>query len=247
MELTDIDKNNLPKHIAIIMDGNRRWAKERGLTTKEGHIAGAKNLEKIGQYCSEIGIKHLTVYAFSTENWKRSEEEIAALMLIFRSYLHSFSKKADKHDIKVNILGDPSAFDKRIQKGIQNVIEKTKNNTGFVLNVALNYGGRAEITNAAKKIASQVKNGEIDVEDITEDLITDNLYTGGQPDPDLFIRPSYELRTSNFLTWQLAYTEFYFSKKNWPEFDEEELLTAIKEYQNRNRRFGGRPDEEKKA
>jgi len=177
MESTKLDYSNLPKHIAIILDGNRRWAQKRGLTTKEGHIEGAKNLERIGQFCEEIGIKHLTVYCFSTENWQRGEEEIKALMLIFRSYLNSFAKKADKYNIKVNVLGDPSAFDERIRRGITNVIEKTKDNTGLVLNLCLNYGGRAEITNAVKKIAKQVQSSEISIEDITEELISDNIYT----------------------------------------------------------------------
>ena len=239
--MEEIDKENLPKHIAIVLDGNRRWAKAHNLTTKDGHKAGAKNLERIVKYCDEIGIKYLTVYCFSTENWKRSEEEISALMLIFRSYLNSFAEKADKNNIKVNIIGDPSAFDERIQRGMKNVMEKTKNNTGLVLNLALNYGGRAEITHAVKEIAKKIQNSEINIGDITEELITDNLYTAGQPDPDLFIRTSHELRTSNFLPWQLIYTEFYFPDKHWPEFDEQELLLAIKEYQNRNRRFGGRP------
>lgn len=237
--MEEIDKATLPKHIAVILDGNRRWAKKNNLTTKEGHIAGAKNLERIAEYCNKIGIKYLTVYCFSTENWKRSKEEIGALMLIFRSYLNSFAKKAHKYDVKVNVFGDPNAFDDRIKRGIKNVEEKTKNNTGLVLNLGLNYGGRAEIVSAVKKIAEKVKENEIEISDITEDLISDNVYTAGMPDPDLFIRTSHELRTSNFLPWQLVYTEFYFSEKHWPEFDEEELNVAIKEYQNRQRRFGG--------
>jgi len=235
----NIDKENLPKHIAIVLDGNRRWAKLHGLTTKEGHVEGAKNLERIAQFCEKIGIKHLTVYCFSTENWKRSEEEISALMLIFSGYLNSFAKKTDTSNVKVNILGDPSAFNERIQRGMKNVVERTKDHTGMVLNLALNYGGRAEITRAVKQISENVKNGIIDVSDITEEMISDNLYTVGQPDPDLYIRPSMELRTSNFLPWQLVYTEFYFSKKHWPEFDEEELMCAIKDYQSRKRRYGG--------
>ena len=176
-KIEEIDKENLPKHIAIVLDGNRRWAKANNLTTKEGHIAGAKNLEKIAQYCEKIGIKYLTVYCFSTENWKRSEEEIKGLMLIFSSYLNSFAKKTDEHNVKINVLGDPSAFNQRIQRGIANVVEKTKDKNGFVLNLALNYGGRAEITSAVKKIAEKVKRNEISIEDINEDLISDNLYT----------------------------------------------------------------------
>ena len=235
--MKDIDKNNLPKHIAIVLDGNRRWAKDHNLSVRQGHTEGAKNLERIVQFCSEIGIKYLTVYCFSTENWKRSEEEIKALMLIFSSYLNSFAKKTDKYNIKVNVIGDPKAFNERIQRGIKNVVEKTKNNTGLILNLALNYGGRAEITNAVKQIAKKIQENEISVEEITEDMISNHLYTAGQPDPDLYIRPSAELRTSNFLPWQLIYTEFYFPSKHWPDFDEDELLLAIKEYQGRNRRF----------
>lgn len=175
--MEEIDKATLPKHIAVILDGNRRWAKKNNLTTKEGHIAGAKNLERIAEYCNKIGIKYLTVYCFSTENWKRSKEEIGALMLIFRSYLNSFAKKAHKYDVKVNVFGDPEAFDDRIKRGIKNVEEKTKNNTGLVLNLGLNYGGRAEIVSAVKKIAEKVKENEIEISDITEDLISDNVYT----------------------------------------------------------------------
>lgn len=239
-----VDYSNLPKHIAIIMDGNRRWAKERGLTTKEGHKEGAKNLEKISEFCDEIGIKYLTVYAFSTENWKRSKQEVSALMFILKGHLDSFNRKKENTNIKINVIGDISQLSKSIQDSIIKAKERTKDNKGMILNVALNYGGRPEIINAVKKIAQMVKKNKIEIEDIDEKLISENLYTKGQPDPDLFIRPSAELRTSNFLTWQSIYSELYFPKKYWPEFGKEDLLKAIKEYQNRNRRFGGRPDEE---
>ena len=238
-----IDMNNLPKHIAIIMDGNRRWAKANGLTTKEGHKAGAKNLENIALICNKLGIKYLTVYAFSTENWKRSEEEVSALMLIMKAYLDSFSKRVNTENIRVKVLGDISRLSESLQKSIRNAIEKTKNNTGLTLNVAFNYGGRPELVNAMKNIALKVKNGELNVDDINEDTISNHLYTAGMPDPDLMIRTSRELRTSNFLPWQLVYTEFYFPDVHWPAFNEEELLKAIEVYQSRNRRFGGRPDE----
>ena len=239
--MENIDKNNLPKHIAMIMDGNRRWAKEKNLTTRDGHKAGADVLENIAKFCNKIGIEYLTVYAFSTENWKRSKEEISALMAILRVYINSFLKEADKQNIKLKVLGDISGLSKGLQKSINKAIEITKKNTGLTLNIAFNYGGRPEIIRAMKNIAQQIKKNKIDIEDINEELISKHLYTAGQPDPDLLIRTSKELRTSNFLPWQLVYTEFYFPDKHWPEFGEEDLLEAIKVYQKRNRRFGGRP------
>jgi len=244
--MEEIDIENLPKHIAMIMDGNRRWAKQRDLTTKEGHKAGSKNLEKIALFCNEIGIKYLTVYAFSTENWKRTKEEVSALMLILKANIDSMLRKSDLKNIRIRVIGEKENIPADIQKKIDKLVEKTKDNTGLVLNIAFNYGGRAELVHACKEIARKVKNGEINIEDINEKLISDNVYTAGMPDPDLMIRTSNELRTSNFLPWQLTYSEFYFPDKHWPEFDEEELIKAIKAYQGRNRRFGGRPDEVKK-
>ena len=228
------------------MDGNRRWAKQRGLTTKDGHKAGSKNLETIATFCNEIGIKYLTVYAFSTENWKRSQEEVSALMFILKANLDSMLRKMDLKNIKIRVIGEKENIPKDIEKKINKLVEKTKNNTGLVLNIAFNYGGRAELVHAVKNIAQNVKNGEIDIKDIDEKMISDNIYTAGQPDPDLMIRTSNELRTSNFLPWQLTYSEFYFPEKHWPEFGKEDLIEAIKVYQKRNRRFGGRPDEVKK-
>ena len=239
--MDNIDKNNLPKHIAIIMDGNRRWAKAKELATRDGHKAGADALENISKFCNEIGIKYLTVYAFSTENWKRSKEEISALMAILRVYVDSFLKEKNKQNIKIKLLGDISGLSKGLQKSINKAIEITKNNTGLTLNIAFNYGGRAEIVRAMKNIAKEVKENKIDIDDINEELISNHLYTAGQPDPDLLIRTSKELRTSNFLPWQLVYTEFYFPDKHWPDFGNEDLLEAIRVYQKRNRRFGGRP------
>lgn len=244
--MEEIDLENLPKHIAIIMDGNRRWAKARGLTTKDGHKAGSKNLDNIATFCNEIGIKYLTVYAFSTENWKRTQEEVSALMFILKANLDSMLKKLDLKNIKIRVIGEKENIPPDIQKKIDKLVEKTKNNTGLVLNIAFNYGGRAELVHSTKVIAEKVKSGEIDIEDINEKLISDSIYTAGQPDPDLMIRTSHELRTSNFLPWQLTYSEFYFPDKHWPEFDREDLIEAIKIYQKRNRRFGGRPDEVKK-
>ena len=239
------DVQNLPKHIAIIMDGNRRWAKDRGLTTKEGHKAGSKNLENIARFCNKIGIKYLTVYAFSTENWKRSEAEVSALMFILKANLDAMIRRMDTENIRIRVIGEKENIPSDIVPRIEKLVEKTKNNTGLTLNIAFNYGGRAEIVHATKVIAEKVKNGELSLEDINENTISENIYTGGQPDPDLMIRTSRELRTSNFLPWQLTYTEFYFPDKHWPEFGEEDLIEAIKTYQGRNRRFGGRPDEKK--
>jgi len=243
--MEEIDVQNLPKHIAIIMDGNRRWAKDRGLSTKEGHKAGSKNLENIARFCNKIGIKYLTVYAFSTENWKRSETEVSALMFILKANLDAMLRRMDTENIRIRVIGEKENIPNDIMPKIEKLVEKTKNNTGLTLNIAFNYGGRAELVHATKIIAEKVKNGEITLEDINENTISENIYTGGQPDPDLMIRTSRELRTSNFLPWQLTYSEFYFPDKHWPEFGEEDLIEAIKIYQGRNRRFGGRPDEKK--
>lgn len=231
---------NMPQHIAIIMDGNRRWAKERGIETKEGHKAGAENLENIAKYCNDIGVKYLTVYAFSTENWKRSKEEVSALMLLLKNYLKKFSKNANKENIRIKVLGDISNLEDGLKKSIEEAIERTKNSTGLTLNIAFNYGGRNEITNAVKKIALKVKNNELNIEDINEELVAKNMYTENQPDPDLLIRPGGELRTSNFLPWQLVYSEFYFTDKYWPDFSNEDLLKAIQTFNKRNRKFGGK-------
>lgn len=238
MTLEDIDKNNLPKHIAIIMDGNRTWARKKGLDPKLGHKEGAKVLENIVRYANKIGIKHLTVYAFSTENWKRTEEEVGALMLLLGNYLDDFAKRADTENVKIQVLGDISALSKRLQASIDKAVKRTENNTGVLFNVAFNYGGRAELVMATKEIAKQVKEGKIQIDDITEELISNTIYTKGQPDPELMIRTSGQIRTSGFLPWQTIYSEFVFMKKNWPDFTEEDLLIAIKEYQNRTIKKG---------
>lgn len=234
------DVLNIPQHIAIIMDGNRRWAKEKGKETSEGHKAGADNLEKIAKDCNKLGVKILTVYAFSTENWKRSKDEVSALMVLLKNYLKKFSKNANKDNIKIRILGDIDKLEQSLKKSINDAIERTKNNTGLIINIAFNYGGRAEITNAMKKIAVKLENREIKIEDINENLINQNLYTQNQPDPDLLIRPGGELRISNFLPWQLVYSEFYFTDKYWPDFSKEDLIEAIKVFNKRNRKFGGK-------
>ena len=232
------NKENMPKHIAIIMDGNRRWAKAKGKPAAFGHKAGAKTLENIVRYANKIGLKYITVYAFSTENWKRAEDEVNALMMLLQNYLDEYSKRADSENIRVKILGDITVLSKKMQKSIINCMERTQNNTGVTFNIALNYGGRDEIIKAIKNIAKQVQDGEIDIEKINEEMISNNLYTAGQPDPDLLIRTSGEIRLSNFLPWQLVYSEFLFIDKNWPDFTEEDLDNAIVEYQKRTRKFG---------
>ena len=234
------DINNIPTHIAIIMDGNRRWARVRNLNVSDGHKKGAERLENIAKYCNKIGIKYLTVYAFSTENWKRSKEEVGALMSLLRFYLDKFAKSADTENIRIKVLGDIEVLDKGLKESILKAIDRTKTNTGLTLNIALNYGGRAELTMAVKKIAEQVKNGTLSIDDISDQTISDNLYTAGQPDPDLLIRTSGELRTRNFLPWQIVYSEFCFKEKFWPDFNKSDIDEAIQIYQKRNRKFGGK-------
>ena len=236
----EFEKENLPKHIAIIMDGNRRWAKSKGLPVPLGHKKGAETLENIARYANKIGIEYMTVYAFSTENWKRTKEEVSALMLLFQTYIDKYAKVAQSENIKMKFLGDLDGFTPKMKQGFLEKEEITKNNTGLKLNIAVNYGGRDEIINAVKQISEKVKDGEIKVEDINEKIISDNLYTAGIPDPDLMIRTSGEIRTSNFLPWQLVYSEFLFVQKYWPDFKEEDLDEAIIEYQRRNRKFGGK-------
>ena len=231
-------ENNLPEHIAIIMDGNRRWAKEKNLEVKQGHYAGAENLEKIAQYANKIGIKYMTVYAFSTENWKRSENEVKALMMILKNYIEKLLERTSANNIKINILGDISRLEIGLQKSINKIIDKTKNNTGLTLNIAFNYGGRAEILRATKHIAEEVHEGKLDLEKIDEKCIENHLYTKGQPDPDILIRTSGEIRISNFLLWQLAYTEFIFIDKYWPDFNENDIEESIHIFQTRHRKFG---------
>ena len=234
----NFEKENLPKHIAIIMDGNRRWAKAKGKPSGFGHKEGAKVLEKIVRYANKIGIEHITVYAFSTENWKRAEEEVSTLMALFQSYLDDYSKRADSENIKVKIIGNRKGLSDKMVSSIEKCMERTKNNTGIVFNIALNYGGREELLNVTYKIAEDVKNGKLQPEEITQKDIEKYLYTAGQPDPDLLIRTSGEKRLSNFLPWQLSYSEFLFIDKNWPDFTEEDLNQAIEEYQKRTRKFG---------
>lgn len=231
-------EGTIPKHVAIIMDGNRRWARSKGLDYRLGHKEGAKTLENIVRYAKKIGIKYITVFAFSTENWKRSQEEVGALMLLLKTYLDDYGKRADTENIKIKVLGDVSAFSKGLQKSIENAIERTKDNDGITFSIALNYGGRDEIINAIKCIANDVKDGKLKIDEINEDIVSDNLYTEGMPDPDLIIRTSGELRMSGFLAWQGVYSEYLFLEKYWPDFSEEDLDNAVIEYQKRKRNFG---------
>ena len=234
-----LDNIILPEHIGIIMDGNGRWAKSRGLPRSAGHTAGANNFRTITRYCSDIGIKYLTVYAFSTENWKRPEEEVGALMKLFKSYLQEAIKDFKNEDIVVRFIGDKSAFSPELQQLIEENEQSSANRSGMVLNIAMNYGGRDEIIRAVKNIACEIQNGTLSVDDINEDTISNNLYTAHQPDPDLVIRPSGEHRISNFLLWQSAYTEYVIMDVLWPDFTTKMLDEAILQYAGRNRRYGG--------
>ena len=234
----NFEKNYMPKHIAIIMDGNRRWAKAKGKPASFGHKEGAKTLEKIVRYANKIGLEYITVYAFSTENWKRAEEEVKALMMLLQNYLDDYSKRADTENIRVKILGDISALSDGMQKSIIKCMERTKNNTGVTFNIALNYGGRDEIVRAVKEIVSQVEEGKIKIDEINEEMITENINTKNETKQDMVIRTSGELRLSNFLPWQSVYSELLFIQKTWPEFNEEDLDNAILEYQKRTRKFG---------
>ncbi|MDD6307923.1 MAG: isoprenyl transferase [Clostridia bacterium] len=234
----EVDMQNLPRHIGIIMDGNGRWAKRRGLPRSAGHARGADNFKKIVRFCGEIGIDYLTVYAFSTENWSRPKDEVEALMKLLSEYLEKAYKELDER-VRVKIIGERQMLSPTLQKKVADLEKYTESRTGMVLNIALSYGGRQEILHAVDQIAAEVQNGSLAPEAITEETISDRIYTNGQPDPDLIIRPSGEKRISNFLLWQCAYSEFWYSDILWPDFSSKHLLAAIADYQKRNRRFGG--------
>ena len=229
---------NIPKHVAVILDGNGRWAKKRGLPRKMGHVQGAKNVEDMLYIAGDVGIEYFTVYAFSTENWKRSEEEVSALMDLLRKYLLSAFKKAAKNNVRFRVIGDKNGLAEDIQETIRELEEESKDNTGLFFQLAINYGGRDEMVRMMQNMASDVKEGKVLPEDITEQYVSDHLDTGGVPDPDLMIRTSGEQRISNFLLWQLAYSEFYFTDVPWPDFNRNELMKAIEAYNQRDRRFG---------
>ena len=234
----DIDMTRLPKHIAIIMDGNGRWAKRRGLSRKAGHGAGAETLREIADYCSDIGIEVLTAYAFSTENWKRPKEEVEALMDLLYDYLCDADKKLVGRNNRVRVIGNREPLRPEIQEKIAEVEKMTENNTGMVLNLAVNYGGREEITNAAKRLSEDVSKGKVKPECIDEKAFSNYMYTAGLPDPDIIMRPSGELRLSNFLLWQAAYSEFWFADMCWPDFTPKHIKKVIYDFQQRDRRFG---------
>lgn len=229
---------NVPKHIAIIMDGNRRWAKKRGLPSSMGHTEGANTLEKIADDCSDLGVEYLTVYAFSTENWKRSTEEVDFLMKLLAKHIKDFDTRIKNRDIRFRLVGDINRLNKDLQDGIRGIEERTKDKKGLTVNIAINYGGRAEITYMAREIAKEIENRNISPDDINEELISKYLQTKDSPDPDLIIRTGGENRLSGFLLWQAAYSELYFTDVLWPDFDRKELEKAINEYNNRKRNFG---------
>ena len=229
----------VPQHIAIILDGNGRWAKAKGMPRNYGHAQGSKNVERICEEAWRMGIKYLTVYAFSTENWNRPDSEVAALMKLLRNYMKTCLKTAAKNDMKIRVIGDIEPLDDDIKNRIRELEETTVNNGGLNFTIALNYGSRDEITRAAKKLAADCAAGKVSAEEINEDLFQSYLDTHDIPDPDLMIRTSGEQRLSNYLLWQLAYSEFYFTDVPWPDFTKEELVRAVEEYNHRHRRFGG--------
>ena len=238
-ELTDISQIELPKHVGIIMDGNGRWAKKRLMPRNYGHSQGSRNVERICEDAWRMGIKYLTVYAFSTENWSRPADEVDALMKLLRSYLKDCIKTSRKNDMRVRIIGDRTRLDADIRESIRALEEDSKNNQGLNFQVALNYGGRDEIVRAVRRLAEDYKNGTLTADGITESTFRSYLDTADIPDPDLLIRTSGEFRLSNFLMWQTAYTEFYCTDVLWPDFTKEDLMKAVEYYNSRERRFGG--------
>lgn len=236
----DMEQLRIPEHVAIILDGNGRWAKAHNLPRKMGHAEGCKTVERTVEDAARLGIKYLTVYGFSTENWKRSEEEVGALMQLFRYYMKRLLKIAKANNVRVKMIGERSRFAADIVEGINRLERETKDNTGLTFVIAVNYGSRDEICRAVKKITNDVKIGKLNPEDITESIISSYLDTAQIPDPDLLIRTSGELRLSNYLLWQCAYTEIYITDIYWPDFNKQELIKAIENYNKRDRRFGGR-------
>nr|WP_106784252.1 isoprenyl transferase [Lysinibacillus timonensis] len=237
-ELTSLSEC-LPSHIAIIMDGNGRWAKKRSLPRIAGHHEGMKTVRKIARFADDLGVKALTLYAFSTENWKRPKKEVEYLMSLPEQFLNSFLPELMERNIKVVTMGHKDGLPNHTQSILNIAMEKTENNTGLILNFAMNYGSRAEIVNAMKEIIKEVKDGNLTIDKIDEETVNQYLMTSNLPEPDLLIRTSGEVRLSNFMLWQLAYTEFWFTETLWPDFDEETFMDAIKAYQKRNRRYGG--------
>ena len=235
---TEIDLNNIPRHVAFIMDGNGRWAKKRGMPRLVGHNAGTETLKRIVKESQRLGVEYITFYAFSTENWKRPSEEVNGLMDILVKFLKSEIDEIHENKVKISILGDISRLPNFARTQVEYALEKTKDNPGMHFNIALNYGSRDEIVRATKRIAESIQNGSLAIEDITENTISENLYTAHMPDPDLLIRTSGEIRLSNFMLWQLAYSEMKFLDIFWPDFNEESYRKALADYQTRNRRYG---------
>ena len=233
------NERKIPVHVAIIMDGNGRWARKRGLPRTVGHTQGARTVEQILEDADHMGIRYLTVYAFSTENWSRPDSEVKALMNLLRTYMKTSLAKCARNNVKIRVIGDKSRLDRDLQISIANLEKETETNTGISFQIAINYGSRDEIVRAVRSAAERVRSGELDPSDITEELISDSLDTYGIPDPDLLIRTGGEQRISNFLLWQLVYTEFYFTEVPWPAFRKKELLEAIDVYNGRDRRYGG--------
>ena len=232
-------EERIPRHVALILDGNGRWAKKRGLPRTMGHKEGCKTEVKTVEIAARMGIEYLTVYGFSTENWKRSSEEVGALMQLFRYYMVRLLKIAKQNNVRVKMIGDRRRFDEDIIEGINRLERETKENTGLTFVIAVNYGARDEITRAVSRLAADCVQGRVKAEEITEDVLSSYLDTAGMPDPDLLIRTSGEIRLSNYLLWQLAYTEIYVTDCLWPDFNEEELKRAVVQYNKRERRFGG--------
>jgi len=237
-ENKELDYEKIPKHIAIIMDGNGRWAKERNLPRTMGHKAGVETIREIVKECSNLGVEYLTLYAFSTENWNRPKDEVSTLMNLLVQYLVKEFDELHSNNVIINSIGDIAKLPSICQKELHNAYEKTKNNTGLTLNLALNYGGRNELVYAFKGIYEDIKSGKLNEGEINEETISNHLYTASMPDPDMIIRPSGELRLSNFMLWQCAYSEFWFSNIKWPDFKKENLREAIYDFQMRDRRFG---------
>lgn len=240
MGQADNEERKIPQHIAIIMDGNGRWAKKRMLPRTAGHTAGAKTVESVCEWAWDMGVKYLTVYAFSTENWTRSEDEVRALMNLLREYMKNCLARSKKNNMRVRVIGDKSRLDYDLRAAIDELENASAGYTGLNFQVALNYGGRDELTRAMREIARDASEGRISPEEINSETIAEYLDTAGIPDPDLLIRTSGELRISNFLLWQLAYTEFYFTDVLWPDFSKDDLAKAIDYFNHRDRRFGGR-------
>lgn len=229
----------IPKHVAIILDGNGRWAKSKGLPRNAGHVQGARVVEDMCEITYNMGIQYFTVYAFSTENWSRPKDEVDALMKLLRNYMVNAKKRANKNNMCVRVIGDKTGLDWDLQESIRDLEESTKDNTGLHFQIAINYGGRDEITRAVRRLSADVAEGKLEADSVTDETLNSYLDTAGLPDPDLLIRTCGEQRISNFLLWQLAYTEFYFCDKAWPDFNKKELERAIESYNTRNRKFGG--------